>query len=237
MAALDPSARSALLELGEPRRLEKDEALIREGDRQSDRVYLLRSTRPGNCACAKVTANVGNGVEALLGIRVTGDLVGEMGVIRRAARSATVTMCSPALAFGIEGTAFLALLEKYPRAAATVAGMIADRLQWANQRRLDFAGFDVPVRLGRVIDALADRHGVDVTDGVDLGVSLSQQELGRLVGAREAAVGKAIRMFRERGVLRTRYRRMIIADREALRALIRDLASSDCGVESNPDHR
>ncbi|MER6944172.1 Crp/Fnr family transcriptional regulator [Nonomuraea sp. NPDC000554] len=219
MAVLDERARAEFLALGEPQRFDTGEVIIRQGDPSPDRVYLLRSARTGTCACAKVTANLGTGVETLLGIRVSGDLVGEMGVLRGVERSATVTACSPTVAFRIAGKAFLDFLDRNPHIGTAVAAMIADRLQWANQRRLDFAAFDVPVRLARVIGELAGRHGIERADGTDLGVSLSQQELGRLIGARDAAVGKAMRALREGGVLRTSYRRLVITDPDRLRIL------------------
>ncbi|MBB5130604.1 CRP-like cAMP-binding protein [Thermocatellispora tengchongensis] len=218
MAALDQRARDEFLALGEPRRHESGEVLIHQHDLRCDRVYLLRSARTGASACAKVTANLDNGMEILLGVRVHGDLIGEMGVLRGAPRSATVTVCSPSLAYRIPASAFLAFLDRNPRVGVALAGMIAERLQWANQRRLDFAAFDVQARLARVIGELARRHGVAVPDGTDLGVTLSQQELGLLVGARDAAVGKAMRALREGGALRTRYRRIIITDPVRLEA-------------------
>ncbi|MEV1248934.1 Crp/Fnr family transcriptional regulator [Nonomuraea sp. NPDC049750] len=219
MAAFDQQAKADFLALGEPQRFEAGEVLLRQGDPRSDRVYLLRSVRPGTSACAKVTANLGTGVETLLSIRVSGDLVGEMGVLRGAERSATVTLCTPTLAFRISANTFLGFLGRNPHLGAALAAMIADRLEWSNQRRLDFAAFDVTVRLARVIGELARRHGIETAAGLELGVSLSQQELGRLIGARDAAVSKSMRALKESGVLRTGYRQLIITDPDQLRAL------------------
>ena len=61
--------------------------------------------------------------------------------------------------------------------------MITERLDWADRLRLSFAGHDVRVHLARVIVELVDRHGYLVAGGYALGVSLSQAELGRLIGA------------------------------------------------------
>jgi CRP/FNR family cyclic AMP-dependent transcriptional regulator len=51
--------------------------------------------------------------------------------------------------------------------------MITARLDWADRRRLDFAGYDVRTRLARVITELADRHGYETSQGYELGVQLS----------------------------------------------------------------
>ncbi|MEV7008394.1 Crp/Fnr family transcriptional regulator [Streptosporangium sp. NPDC051022] len=218
MSALDESARGELLALGKSDAHEPGAVLIQQGDLRSDHVFLLRSVRPRLPACAKVTAILDNGVEVLLGVRVSGDLVGEMAVFRGVGRSATVTACTPMLTFRIPATAFLSYLNNRPESWPVLAAMIAQRLDWANRRRLDFAAFEVPVRLARVLSELVERHGFAVRDGTDLGVQLSQPELGRLIGAREAAVGKAVRILKENGLLKTHYRRVIITDLEGLHA-------------------
>ncbi|MFF5204934.1 Crp/Fnr family transcriptional regulator [Streptosporangium sp. NPDC000396] len=217
MSTLDESMRGEFLSLGEPQSYPPGAILIQQGDLRRDHVLLLRSTRSSLPACAKVTAILDNGVEALLGVRVSGDLVGEMAALRGVGRSATVTTCTPTLAFRISTTAFFTYLDKHPQLWSALASMIAERLEWANQRRLDFAAFDVPVRLARVLSDLASRHGFEVKDGTDLGVRLSQLELGRLIGAKEAAVGKAVRLLREAGLLLVNYRQVIIKDPERLR--------------------
>lgn len=218
MASLDNNARGALLALGKPQPRQPGSILIRQGDPQRDHVLLLRSVRPGVSACAKVTAILDNGAEALLGVRVSGDIVGEMAVLQGRDRSATVTACTPMLAFRIPASAFLSCLNEHPRSWSALTSMIAQRLDWANRRRLDLAAFDVPVRLVRVLGEMAAHHGVAVADGTDLGVRLSQPELGRLIGAKEAAVSKAVRTLKESGLLRIEYRRVIITDLERLRA-------------------
>lgn len=217
MSALDERARGEILSLGKPQSHKPGATLIRQGDLQRDHVLLLRSARPGLSACAKVTAILDNGVEVLLGVRVSGDLVGEMAVLRGMGRSATVTACTSMLAFRIPATAFITYLNEHPQSWSALASMIVQRLDWANQRRLDFAAFDVPVRLVRVLSELAARHGFAVEGGTALGVRLSQPELGRLIGAKEAAVGKAVRLLKENGLLKISYRQVIITDLERLR--------------------
>jgi len=218
ISTLDDRGRNELFGLGESRRHEPGAILIRQGDLQCDHVLLLRSVRSTSPACAKITAILDNGAEALLGIRLSGDLVGEMATLRRTGRSATVTACTPLVAFRIPATTFFAYLDERPRLWSALASMMAERLEWANQRRLEFAAFEVPVRLARVLSELAARHGFAVADGTDLGIRLSQPELGRLIGAKEAAVNNAVRLLKRKGLLLTDYRQVVITDLEALHA-------------------
>ena len=96
--------------------------------------------------------------------------------------------------------------------------MIADRLDWANRRRLDFASYDVPVRLARVMVELVDRHGYRSPDGYELGVWISQAELGKLISAKEDAVRKAMRRLKDEELVVARYRRVVITDLAGIRA-------------------
>jgi CRP-like cAMP-binding protein len=189
---------------------------MRQGE-ASDFVCVLKSARRGSIACAKITALLDNGHEGLLGVRVSGDLVGELGVVRAAPRSATVTVCAPTMIHAFRREDFLKLLARHPDAWLAMSSTIADRLDWANQHRLEFTGHDVLTRVARMLVLLVDRHGRPVRHGLDLGVPLSQEEVGRLIGAHRDAVVKAISELRGRNVLETGYRRITIIQPEMLR--------------------
>ncbi|WP_117212103.1 Crp/Fnr family transcriptional regulator [Allorhizocola rhizosphaerae] len=216
MHRLPPRARNELLAILTPaREFKTGEILIRQGD-EGLFVYLLRAKREGRPACVKVTAQLDNGSETLLAVRIHGDLVGEMSVLRGVPRNATVTACADTLAYAITKDTFRAYLTRCPEAWAYLYDALAGRLEWSNLRRQEFGSFPVPVRLARVMLDLANRHGIAHPDGLDLGVRLSQMELGLLIGAREDAVSQAMRQLREAGLAAPRYRSVVITDRVAL---------------------
>jgi CRP-like cAMP-binding protein len=172
---------------------------------------------------------VENGSEALLALRVGGDLIGEMAVIDGSVRSATVTTCGRAVAVQIRGGAFLDFLGRHPAAALTLNRMTVERLRWSNQRRLDFAGYETGRCLARVLLALAERHGRPCAEGVDLGIPLTQAELGGLIGAKEDTVQKAMRDLARRGLVGTPgRRRVVITDLAGLTAF------ADLGSDRSP---
>ena len=217
MSRLDKRTGAELLSLARGVRYREGAVLIRQGARDT-RVYLLQQAESGVSACAKVTACLDNGREVLLGISVSGDVVGEQAVLGQRPRSATVVACSPLVAHPIPGLQFLDFLRRYPDAWQAVALMITERLDWADRRRLSFAGHDVRVHLARVIVELVDRHGYPDAGGYALGVSLSQAELGRLIGAGQDAAAIAVRQLREAGLVQTRYRGLVVRDLPGLRA-------------------
>lgn len=214
MDRLSPQDRTELLTLAPSSRREAGEPLIYQGDRERSEVYLLRSI-PGQrlTACVKVTAYLESGGAAMLGIRVSGDVVGELAALRRQPRAAMVTTCSPMLVHVIRAEVFTDFLDCHPAAWNALARMIADRLDWANRRRCDFAQFSVPVRVANVLVEIAARHGADRVDGRrDLGVDLTHEEIANLVGARKDAVFKAIRRFKDLELIDPNHRRKIIID-------------------------
>jgi CRP/FNR family transcriptional regulator, cyclic AMP receptor protein len=217
MSRLDAQTAGELLALAPKHEYAADTRLLTQGDR-GDHVYLLRSIRTEISACVKVTAIAENGTETMLGIRVNGDLVGELAGLRDGFRSATVVTCTRMYAHLIPHGTLLPFLLRRAKAWRAVAQMIADRLAWANRRRIDIGGYEVPVRLARVMIELADRHGVDTPTGRQLGVRLSQTELGRLIGAGEDAVGQAMRQLRSAGLVTPLYRAVVVTNMPELRA-------------------
>jgi CRP/FNR family transcriptional regulator, cyclic AMP receptor protein len=210
MSRLDERTGNELLALAPGISYRAGVVLTNQGSRD-ERVYLLEPG-PKTSACVKVTACLANGAETLLGIRVGGDLVGELAAITHRTQSATAVTCSTVLAHAMTGDDFLGFLSRYPCAWEAVTLMIADRLEWANRRRLDYAGHDARVHLARVLVELVRRYGHRGAGGYELGVSLSQPELGKLIGVGQDAVGLAVRELRDAGLVRTRYRGVVVCD-------------------------
>jgi CRP/FNR family cyclic AMP-dependent transcriptional regulator len=217
MSRLDAQAADELLHLAAGSLYEAGTVLIRQGA-AGNHVYLLEPAPRSTSACVKIIATSENGIETLLGIRAAGDVVGEIGVLGQRPRSATVTTCSPLIGHPIPGDAFMSFLARRPHAWHAVTLMIADRLDWANHRRLDLAGYDVTIQIARVIIHILDLYGHCSSNTGELGVRLSQPELGGLVGASKEAAAKAVRRLREMGFIETRYRAIIVRDVAGLRA-------------------
>ncbi|AHI01021.1 hypothetical protein KALB_7663 [Kutzneria albida DSM 43870] len=219
LAQLSPAASTEFLALGTARVVTANTVLLHEGER-SNHVLLLVN------GCVKVTAAAQDGRVALLAIRVGGDLVGELGSLDDQPRSATVTTVGKVWLRVITQASFHEFLARRSDAALAISKSVATKLRWATRRRVDFSGCEVRVRLARVLVELAEGYGRTTSDGVVIGVSLTQPELAALVGAAEPTVHKALAALRHDEVLSTGYRRTTIRDYPALRAMAGvDLAS------------
>lgn len=212
MARLPVQTAEDLMLIAEQRDVPAGKRILAQGGTTSD-VFLL-AARGRSAACVKITAGLANGAETLLGVRVTGDIVGEIAAIRGSSRSATVIACTSLRVYKIPGLRFRAFLDTHPVAWQALTCVLADRLDAANRRRLDFGAFPVEIRLARVLTELANRHGRDTDDGMgrDLGVKLTQAELGRVIGAGPDSASNAVRRLKNTGLVRPTYRGIVITD-------------------------
>jgi CRP-like cAMP-binding protein len=182
-------------------------------------VFLLCVAGAKGSACVKVSGVMANGSETLLAIRMAGDVVGEGALFRADCTSAaTVTACTDIKVQSIAKSTFQGFLRAHPLAQFELCALITERFDFANRRRLDFAAYDVKVRLARIILELLDAHGVSDGVGVRLGVELSQEELGKLIGAKPDSARDATRRLRAEGLIQVRYRGVSVPNVAALRA-------------------
>ncbi|MGW6355943.1 Crp/Fnr family transcriptional regulator [Streptomyces sp. NPDC055092] len=119
--------------------------------------------------------------------------------------------------------ALLELLARRPEVSVALTAVVADRLRWANRRRLDFRGYAAKVRLARVLVELAASYGTRRCGEVVIDIRLTQPELATLIGAAETTVHKVLRELREESLLETGYRATVIRALPRLRRLA-DLA-------------
>src|SRR5581483_9178510 len=124
LAGLHSATRAAFLSLGVRRQYpESGRVLIREGDTTTS-VYLLLA------GWVKVTGTV-DGQDALLALRVGGDIVGELAALDGRPRLATVTTAGPVVARAISRADFVGLLNRDPRLALAVTRGVSDKLRTA----------------------------------------------------------------------------------------------------------
>jgi CRP/FNR family cyclic AMP-dependent transcriptional regulator len=212
LGRLDEATRAELLKLGVQRSVDEGEALLREGAVETHVVLLLD-------ALAKVSVQMADGRQALMAIRIAGDLVGEISALNGTPRIATVTTCIPSTISIIHRNEFRPFLRSHGDAALEVAGIVADRLRRATRHRVDFMSYSVKTRLARILVELAEAYGARVPSGVVIGVQLTHPELAGLCGAAEVSLQKALRELRDAGLVATGYRQVIVLDLVALRGI------------------
>jgi len=212
LGGLSPGAAAELAGLGVRKQFDAGRPILREGAIGTHAVLLLDGF-------VKVTTAV-QGIETLLGIRVAGEIVGEIGALTTSPRNATVTACGRVIARMLSGPVFEGFLHRHPIAFGLITAAVARQLDWANRRRSDFGAFPAHVRLARLLVEIAAVCGRERPGGrIELLVPLSQPELAAMIGIAQATVEKAVRDLRALGLIDTGYRQIVLADPERLRRL------------------
>lgn len=214
MSRLPGPARDALDQVGVVLDLPPGARVLTQGEHSEHAVVLLSGV-------VKVVHYTHDGVEVLLAIRVGGDLVGEMGALERAPRSATVVACVPTTIRRVDGETFRRFLAAHPAAAVEVTRMVASRLRWANERRADMTAHTAETRIARVLVELARTYGRQTSRGRELGVALTQSEIASMAGVGLATTEKTLRKLAIAGVVRRAYRNVLITDMAELSAVAR----------------
>lgn len=208
--ALAPASVEALRALARERRYAAGERLFNERE-PGDAVLVLLAGR------VKLSCVTDGGREALLGIRVPGELIGEMSAIDGAPRSATATALEPVEVLSVSGDAFVAYLERTPAVALVLVRMLNRRLRDADLKRIEYLAQDTVGRVCSRLVELGERFGAEGEDGVALDVAITQDDLAGWTGSSREAVIRALRTLRELGWIATGRRSIVLRDLEALR--------------------
>jgi CRP/FNR family transcriptional regulator, cyclic AMP receptor protein len=212
LGSLPPAIAEELIRLCVRRRFETGRTVLREGALESHVILLM-------AGFVKVTTAV-EGFETLLGIRLPGEVIGEIGPLTDSPRNATVTACGTVYAGILPRAGFEAFLGRHPYASRQVMATIARQLSWANRRRSDFAAFPAHIRLARLLVEIAEVCGRPrPAGGIEIAVPLSQPELAAMIAIARATVQKAVHELRDRELISTAYRRITILDPAGLRRL------------------
>lgn len=202
---LTPHEVAALSALGTQREFPRGAVLMYEGE-PGERVMLLEQGR------VKVTRIEPGGHEILLSIRDPGDILGELSFFDGRERVASIAALESVRVVVVASSAFRAHLERTPRIAVALLGMLTTRFREATIKRSQFAAADTIGRLAARLLELSDRYGTSCPEGVEIELGLSQEELAAWTAASRAGVAKALQTLRELGWIETHRRRIVVRE-------------------------
>jgi CRP/FNR family transcriptional regulator, cyclic AMP receptor protein len=209
LSELAADERADLEALGSVRRYRRGDVVFHQGDDAGAVLVLLE----GHVKAVMLN----DGREVILAFPGPGELLGELSAVDGRPRSGTVRAVDDVEALVIPGSAFRAVLEHRPRIAFVLLRSVIERLRTADRQRVDYAVNDVCVRVaGRLVE-LCDRFGSEDGAKVEIGLSLTQDELAAWAGASREAVAKAMALLRTLGWVQTERRRILVLDLDSLR--------------------
>jgi CRP/FNR family transcriptional regulator, cyclic AMP receptor protein len=183
---------------GHVRRFRRGQALFTEGDR-AERVFLIET------GWVMISCTSAEGREIVLGLRGSGDIIGELSTLDGEARSATAIAVADVDAIVASG------------AVRELIGVLATRLRDADRKRLQFATLDTLGRVAERLLELSERFGQSTNDGVSVEMPFSQEQLASWCWASREATVKALAALRSLHCISTGRQSLVIHDMTALR--------------------
>lgn len=122
----------------------------------------------------------------------------------------------------IDGAEFDALLERQPALYRPFIVLLCRRLRLAFAAFDDVAMLTLPQRLAKLLLSLAEDYGQPDASGTRIGLHLTQEELGQMLGVTRVSVGKLLKGWERDGTIALGYGRVVVIDPDALAALLKD---------------
>jgi CRP-like cAMP-binding protein len=174
--------------------------------------YLVRTGH------VKIVRHARAGKDVVLELLGPGEIFGGVAVIERRPYPASAQATEPTVVLKIPADPMIALAERHPAFIKEMALMIGRRLRAAHDSVASLAVDPVEARLAATLLRLANREGTRSEKGVTLPFHLTRQSLADMTGTTvETAIRILSRWLRE-GILEDDGRRLVLTDREGLRA-------------------
>ena len=172
--------------------------VINEGD-ETDSLYVILS------GSVKVFISGEDGREAVLNRQGPGEYFGEMALIDRQPRAASVMTLEPSRFMIISRSDFMRCLSRNPEIALNLIEPMTHRIRMLSKNVSSLALLDV---YGRVARTLLDQAVAE--EGVLRTGKLTQQEIADMVGASRAMVSRIIKDLKTGGYISIDKKRIII---------------------------
>jgi CRP-like cAMP-binding protein len=168
----------------------------------------------------KVVVGAESGDELLLTIVGPGQLFGEVALLDGGLRSATVVALEAGRTASLSRTEFLDLLRRSPSVLEGVLAGLARLVRHQADELSNLVGLDVTARLAKRLLELTARHGREREGAVEIGLTVTQEELGAMVGATRVTVNQLLAAFEDQGIIHRRGRRIAVSRADLLQQLI-----------------
>ncbi|OCL26734.1 cAMP-binding protein [Orenia metallireducens] len=184
---------------------DKNEIIFLEGE-VGDAIYLILD------GLIKVFRTVESGREKTLALLGQWDFFGEMALLDKSVRSASIQAIKTSQLLVIDREKFNNLLLKFPQISLKIIVTLSNRLREANNQIKALTFKSVKERLHLVLLDLADRYGEESKDGIVITKKITHQELANLVGTTRETITKLLNELIEGGLIIVKKRYLILID-------------------------
>jgi CRP/FNR family cyclic AMP-dependent transcriptional regulator len=200
---LGPAERAVIERNSTRRAYEPGTFLCRQGD-HSRHVLVVRS------GTVRVLATTSDGREVMIAVRTIGDILGELAALDAGPRSATLQALDRVEVLALSGARFASLCQTEPRLAWALLGVVAGRLRDTGRQWAEFGGGSALRRVAALLLEMAVLHGRTTGAGVEIVPPATQEELASTAAMSRESYVRVLRDLRERGLISTGRRQVII---------------------------
>jgi len=208
-AALSDEEAETVIRLARLVRYPARKVIIQEGACGDNLLILLRGR-------VKVGLISAEGKEVTLSLLAPGDVIGEMALLDGEARSASVTTLEECVFLSLARGDFLPFLERSPRVALKLLAALSKRLRATNDLVGSLSFLGLTARLARILLNLVQQYGRITPGGIVVGLKLSQEELGNLVGASRESINRQLRLWVDAGLIDLNHGNIVVKNADAL---------------------
>lgn len=207
LRAIAPEHLADLLRSSKRRQLKRGEMIISQGDDVGDFAVVLLS---GSLKISMVSVN---GREIILNYCSPGDVVGEIAMLDRGPRTASVSASEPSEVLVIPAPAFEAAALSNPESMMRLLRAMASHIRQLNLVVESDRTFSMAPRLARAMVRLLD------PDNGKLRHNPSQGDLGAFAGLARENVNRLLSEWEEQGIIAREGRGLQVLDRDYLEFL------------------
>jgi CRP-like cAMP-binding protein len=176
-------------------------------------VYFVNGGR------VKVSKVNRDGKELTLAYRGPGEIFGELALIDGGPREDMAEAMDNALLTVVSREEFEHLVERERSVGYRLTKVLAQRRRDVEAKIEHLVFKDVNAKLAGLLLRLATEYGVDDARGTLVALKITHQEMANLIGSTRETVSLTLSQFKRRGLIQTDGRKVILVDRDGLRAL------------------
>jgi CRP/FNR family transcriptional regulator, cyclic AMP receptor protein len=210
-AALEAESLRALASYSVPRRYEPGQVVFREND-EGDICYVIQT------GAVRVTRKHHTGRVITLAELGPGSIFGELAMLSRRPRSATVEALGQTTALALFSDDLKRLLASQPQTALSLLESLADRLRTANERLAVRAFQTVQGRVAQALLSFPEVDGNLASDQVT--IKTTQHSLAQLAGSSRESTSRFLATLARAGIVTPARGKIVVHDTDALRNYI-----------------
>ena len=212
LADISADATQRILKCMELKEIRRRQVVYLPGD-PGDAVYFVNG---GRLKVSKVTRD---GKELTLAYRVPGEIFGELCLVEGGPREEMAEAMENALISVVDRTVFEQILGKEAQMGARLVKVVARRRRDVENKIEQLIFKDVNAKLAELLLRLGEEYGTEDSRGTLVSLKITHQEMANLIGSTRETVSLTLSQFKKRGFIHSEGRKVIIADKDGLKAL------------------